>query len=372
MFMQTDLIPALDPNPLPAPYWLIKVLLVVTFFLHILAMNLLMGGGVVALVCKWRTKDRAEGNRIFFDVVKKLPVLLPATVTLGIAPLLFVQVLYGQYFYTSSIVMAWPWFLVLVFLILAYYGFYYVSFQSAKPRGRAWGTMLFSVILTLLIGFMYTNNLTLAESPLRWTEKYFANDSGWHLNLSEPTLIPRYLHFMIAAVAMGGLLLVFMALANWKRDVVYARQLFHFGGKAFSYGTMAQILVGLWFLASLPHEMQMLFMGGNLLATILLLAGTIGGVASIFLMSDALRKENIRAGAFYVPAITAVVILCMTWMRDILWDAYLKPYFHPEQFVVQTQWAVLPLFLVLFVSGVGFWLYMLKKYGLFGSVKTVQ
>ena len=67
---------------------------------------------------------------MFFDVAKKLPVLLPATITLGIAPLLFVQVLYGQYFYTSSIIVAWPWFLVLVLLTVAYYGFYYVSFQE--------------------------------------------------------------------------------------------------------------------------------------------------------------------------------------------------------------------------------------------------
>lgn len=37
--MQTNLIPAMDPNPLPAPFWLFKVLLIVTFFLHVLAMN---------------------------------------------------------------------------------------------------------------------------------------------------------------------------------------------------------------------------------------------------------------------------------------------------------------------------------------------
>jgi len=52
-----------------------------------------------------------------------------------------------------------------------------------------------------------------------------------NLNLSEPTLIPRFLHFMVAAVAMGGLLLVFMALANWKRDIEHARQLLQFGAR---------------------------------------------------------------------------------------------------------------------------------------------
>ena len=328
--MQPNLIPTLDPNPLPAPYWVFKLLLIVTFFLHIVAMNFMLGGGVLALVSKWRSKNQPKGNRVFFDVAKKLPVLLPATITLGIAPLLFVQVLYGQYFYTSSIIVAWPWFLVLVFLTIAYYGFYYVSFQSGQHHGRAGGVMLFSVILTFLIGFVYSNNLTLSQTPSRWGGKYFSNPAGWNLNLSEPTLIPRFLHFMVAAVAMGGLLLVFMALANWKRDTEYARQLLQFGGKGFMYATRAQILVGIWFLASLPRDMRMLYMGDNPLATILLLVGVAGGIGSIFLMSDALRKENIRVAASYVPGIVGVVILSMSVMRDILRNAYLKPYFQPD------------------------------------------
>ena len=47
--MPPNVIPTLDPNPLPAPYWVFKLLLIVTFFLHIVAMNFLLGGGVLAL-----------------------------------------------------------------------------------------------------------------------------------------------------------------------------------------------------------------------------------------------------------------------------------------------------------------------------------
>jgi hypothetical protein len=370
--MQPDLIPVLDPNPLPAPYWVFKLLLIVTFFLHILAMNFMLGGAVLALVSKWRSRKLQNGNRVFFDIAKKLPVFLPATITLGIAPRLFVQVLYGQFFYTSSIIMAWPWFLVLVLLTLAYYGFYYVSFHSKKNPGRAGFVMLFSVILVCVIGFVYSNNLTLSLVPSRWGAKYFANPSGWHLNLSEPTLIPRFLHFFVSAVAVGGILLVFVALANWKRDHEYARQVLQLGGKAFMYATMAQFLVGVWFLVSLPREMLMMFTGNNLVATALLLVGVFSASAAIFLMSYALRKENIRVAAYYVPGIVAVVILTMCVMRDILRDAYLKPYYHPERFIVHTQWSVFPLFLALFLGGVALWFVMLKRYGLFGAAKVAD
>lgn len=367
--MQTNLIPTIDPNPLPAPFWVFKLLLVVTFFLHILAMNFMLGGGVVALWAKWRAKDRALGSRVFFDVTRKLPSLLPATITLGIAPLLFMQVLYGRFFYTSSIIMAWPWFLVLVFLTIAYYGFYYVSFRSGQHPGRAGSVMLSSVILIFVIGFLFSNNLTLSQTPSRWGDKYFADPSGWNLNLTEPTLIPRFLHFMVAAVAIGGLLLVFLALANWTRDNAYAKALLQFGGKTFLYATMAQFAVGIWFLISLPRAMRMLFMGDNALATGLFLVGLAGGVAAIVLMSDALRKENLRTAAYVVPGILGVVILSMSEMRDILRDAYLQSYFRPEQFVVKTQWSVFPLFLLLFIGGVILWFVMLARYGLFSGPK---
>jgi hypothetical protein len=97
--------------------------------------------------------------------------------------------------------------------------------------------------------------------------------------------------------------------------------------------------------------------------------GVVGGLASIFLMSDALHRENIRMAAVVVPAITVVVIASMCVMRDILRDAYLKPYYQPGQFAVQTQSSVLALFLGLFVAGVALWLAMLWRYGALGGKK---
>jgi hypothetical protein len=366
------MVPTIDPNPLPAPYWLFKLLLIVTFYLHILAMNFMLGGTVLAVIARFSSKGKDFRNRIFLDVAKKIPTFLAATITLGIAPLLFVQVVYGQYFYTSSILMAWPWFLVLVLLIAAYYGFYFVAYNGKRRPGPSGVVLLVSLALVLIIAFIYSNNVTLMQSPTHWAAKYFASPSGWSNNLSDPTLIPRYLHFVTAAIAVGGILLVLLALARWKHDREYAGYIFQFGGKAFMYATMTQFLVGIWFLVSLPRDMRMLYMGDNLLATILFATGVLSAVAAIFLMSEALRKQNIRLAAYGVSSILAVVILCMTIMRDILRDAYLEPYFHPHQFAVKTQWAVLPVFLVLFLSAVALWFVMLKRYGLFTSTKPAE
>lgn len=362
-----NLIPTADPNPLPAPYWVLKLLLIVTFYLHILAMNFLMGGGVLAVVGRFRARNRENAIRTFFDVGRKLPALVAATITLGIAPLLFVQVLYGQYFYTSSVVMAWPWLLVLALLTIAYYGFYIASYHDERRSGRAAWVMLFSLALIFVIGFLFSNNLTLGQTPSRWAAKYFGNPGGWNLNLSEPTLFPRYLHFFTAAVAVGGLFLVLIAFARRKRDAEYARYVFQFGGQAFRYATMAQFAVGIWFLASLPRDQRMLFLGDNTLATSLLILGVVGGLAAIAVVGEALRKDNIRLAAVYGSGLTAFVVLCMSVMRDILRDAYLQPYFQPGQFAVKTQWSVFPLFLVVFLAGAVLWLVMMKRYGFFAG-----
>src|SRR5271165_5237833 len=92
-------IPNVDPMPLPGPVWLMMALLLVTFLLHLLAMNLTVGGTAIALMCTRRRKSDAFAGRLAADLLRVLPVSLAFTITLGVAALLFVQVLYGNLLY---------------------------------------------------------------------------------------------------------------------------------------------------------------------------------------------------------------------------------------------------------------------------------
>ena len=367
----SNLIPALDPNPLPGPYWMLKLLLVITFILHIVAMNFMLGGAVMALGAKWTAKDRSHGARVFFDVAKKLPALLPATITLGVAPLLFVQALYGQFFYTSSIVMAWPWFLVLVFVTIAYYGFYWVSFRGRRDARRAGQVMLAGTVLVTLVGFALSNNVTLEPDTRALGGEVLRPSLGLE---SEPGR--AHAHSALSALlCVGGGAWAESCWFSWRwptgsGTTSTRARLLSLGGKTFLYATMAQFVVGIVFLITLPREMRMLFMGDSPVASAMFLVGIAGGAAAIMVMSSALRKGDIRAAAFSRPPFSLVVIVSMTVMRDNLRDAYLKPYFHPEQFAVKTQWEALPLFLVLFVAGVVLWLVMMRRAGLLGGKKA--
>ena len=46
--MPANLIPALDPAALPGPPWLFHVLWVITFLIHLVFVNMVMGGSVLA------------------------------------------------------------------------------------------------------------------------------------------------------------------------------------------------------------------------------------------------------------------------------------------------------------------------------------
>ncbi len=356
----SQIVPIADPMPLPAPVWLFNILLIVTLALHFIAMNILVGGGVIAFIANLKSGGDDHGNRLFGDITGSLPRYLAATVTLGVAPLLFVQTLYGQFFYSASIIMGWAWFMVVLVVIVAYYGLYYVAYNRDSSIAK-W-VLGASVLFLMVVAFVNTNAFTLAQTPETWLAKYNADRSGMNVNLGDVTVIPRLLHMLLGAVAVGGLYVVIVGMFKWKDDRDYGAYLVRTGGRWFGIITVSQVLVGLWFLMALPRDQKMMFLGGNLPATILFVIGFFATIAIIMMANQALKGDDPRPGFKKVIALTGVVLVSMTIMRHMLRDSYLEPVFNTGDLAVKTQGSVLAIFLVLFVGGVVLWVYMLKRY----------
>ncbi|WP_457565403.1 hypothetical protein [Caldithrix abyssi] len=362
-----DIIPIIDPNPIPGPFWLFKLLLMVTFLLHILAMNMMMGVAVIALAAKFKIQNEMY-QKLYDNLKSKIPNLLPATITLGVAPLLFAQVLYGPYLYTATIISGWVWFSIIILLTVAYYGFYFVSFKKEEKFKKP--ILILSVALIMFIALIYTTNVLLYMQPQYWAEKYFEQPAGAHLFLDDATLIPRFLHFIIGALAIGGLFVAVIGYLKRKKEPEFAAFLIKHGGRWFMFATMAQFVVGSWFLVALPREQMLLFMGKNMAASILLVLSMGLTLLTIFMMSRKLKGEVLQAPVAAISFITFIVLVMMIVMRDILRDSYLGPYFRVEELSFQPQWGVLTLFLLLFAAGILVWLWMLKKYPFQADVKN--
>jgi hypothetical protein len=360
--MPDAVIPMPDPVPLPAPVWFLELLLVATFVLHIVSMNMLLGGGVIALAARLRARWSPELAGLSGDIVRILPSFFAATITLGIAPLLFVQTLYGQFFYTSSILIGWYWFAVLVLVVLAYYGLYLGAFRVEARSNKLVPVLAASISFILLVGFIYSNNFSLMLSPAVWLAKYHADPRGLSLNLEETSLFPRYLHFVTASLAIGGLMVAALGAFRWSRDRAYALFVMRHGAAWFLSATIAQFAVGTWFLLSLPREILGRLLTSDLPALGVLVLAVLLAVTAVVTMLAAFAKPDPRATVMTAAGLIAAVLAGMAWLRDWLRKAYLSEYFQVRELTTNTQWDVLLIFLVLFAGAALLWAVMIKRY----------
>lgn len=344
------LIPAADPLTLPGGWF--QFLLMLTFPLHLLAMNALVGTSLAALAA--HLLPGQPYRRLSHELAKTLPFLVAFTVNLGVAPLLFLNVLYGHLFYTSSILMGLFWLAVIPLVIIAYYLLYLYDFKFRQLSNGAMFILLLVLAILLAVGFIFSNNMTMMIAPETWN-RWFTTPGGTLLNLADPTLLPRYLHMMIGALAVGGLCTALYARTALKDDAETAAAGVRLGMGLFAWLSLLEILVGGWFLTTLQPGVLPLFMGGDITATALLAAGLLMALAALV---AGFRQQVVLAAWLTLP-----LLYVMAFMRDTVRTGALAPYCSLEKLPVagQPQWSPLVLFLVTLVVGLAIIGWMLGK-----------
>ena len=336
-------IPAPVPIPLPAPAWLVQLLLVFTFILHLVPMNLLVGGAVILSISSYLGRRHTHHRELARRATRAMPPVVAFTITLGVAPLLFLQLLYGQLFYTSSVLMAWSWLAVVLLVMLAYYGIYWFTMQQEELGPRAFWVILLTALLLLYVMKTFVENISLMQQPQDFYARFLAGAVGNYLGSNSPLVFARLTHFFLAALAVAGLGLAILA-RSWKAEApelaVWARR---YGLRWFQAGTGLEFLVGLWFLFSLPAEIRGIFLGGDRLATALLVVAVVLAVLAM-----AAARKSLAASSV---AILGTVSL-MAVIRHLVRIAYLRPYFDPHTLPVEGQWTVFAIFAVLLVAGI--------------------
>jgi hypothetical protein len=332
------LVPA--PDSIPVPWGWFQALLLLTFLVHILLMNTMFGAAFIALMSHFRrggaTSPCSE------SVSRTLPFIIAFTVNFGVAPLLFVQVLYGHFIYTSSILMAVFWLATIGLVITAYGLAYLYKYRYGKLGLVRVPVLLLIVTLFVAIAFVFVNNIGLMQAPATWV-RYFEEPRGLLLNLQDPMQLPRYLHFLLSSVAVGGLAIAGYFHRQQQRGDWSGSEWILTGCRWFSFATMVNVLVGLWFLFTLPQGVLNLATPEGQLLTALLAGGLV------------LSLPAIRAGLAgrVVPAInwTLGTVIVMVLARDLLRRALLAPWFTPSQLKVEPSFVPLVLFLGIFVLG---------------------
>jgi len=352
------IIPPLDPMPVPAPIWLLKGLLWVTFAIHLILMNLTLGGSLMSAVYAFKGKDRdLDLSR---GLARALPFVMPFTITFGVAPLLFVQVLYGPLFYSASILMATPFLAIIGVLIVAYYLMYLLGWQGDR-LGKLQGPIAAVIFLLLgYVGFTHVNLYSLMTDPSRFKAIYLSGPGGLHMNLAEPTILPRFLHMFLGALAVTGLFVAYFGQRRLKMEPEIGRWQFKAGVTWFASATVLNLGIGVWWLLAIPRETMIVFMGGSALATGAFVGGLVFAISALILALlgiNSLKPLPMLMGSVHTLIAT---ILCMVLMRDALRDALLKPAYDVWSLPTAPQWVAIALFLLLFVAGLAACGWLLK------------
>jgi hypothetical protein len=195
------------PFDQPAPTAFYLVLYLATFVLHVLPMAYVLAGSAVVVV-RTVLGSRPDDDPLVAHLREWLPFILSAAITAGIAPLLFLQILYRREFYTANLLLFNRWMAILPVLIVGFYSLYLVKGNWLWRQVLPLRLLVVSLILACFafIAWSWTENHVLSVATQAvWTEQYVSLRIAYL-----PTEIwPRM------GVWAGGVFPVMAALAAW-------------------------------------------------------------------------------------------------------------------------------------------------------------
>jgi len=331
---------------LSAPLWLITLLHVVTLTLHFVAMGMLFGG-TAALVLNRRLGRSPHASVARY--VRFLPTLMALTVTLGVAPLLFLQLVYHRQVYAAAIYSAWPWLGVVAAAIVAYSLLYSIAMSRREPSEVAPARLRWALLFLLFVSLVLSSVFTLAERPATIAWAWSANASGWALNPDLGRWLPRWLHMLSGALALGS-----FALAVFVRD---DDELFASTRASYLWSQIATMLLGVGALVGLGDDLVPYMRSAAVWWMLAAVVLALGSLHFVF------RKQLVAGGALLFVSLLAMVVNRHVARLVVLGDAL-----DPASLAVKPQWSVFVLFLVCFVAMLGIVAWMLNLF--FGEKKT--
>jgi hypothetical protein len=341
--MNTDLIPALDAAGLPGPPWLFHCLLVSTFFLHLVFMNLTLGGTLMAFVANLRSSGRSsDGNAVLAKRLMGINTYaISLAITTGVAPLLFVQVLYQQFFYSGTILLGWIWFSMLILLMIGYYA----AYLHKRFRGAWLGV---SALTFFGVAMIHVAVHLIHVQPAKWAQF----DASALSVLTDPTYWPRLLHFVLAAITFAALVSTWWAIRRARAgdDVELNTTIAKSTWRWALWATVLQMVDGFVLFGVLPKPVLLGFMRGGVATlgplTISILLG-IGLLMMLVRASNPVEKPGLVSGTLAALTLTIAV---MTVTRHQVRVLYLEPATSQFQATIVPQWGNFVLFAILLIA----------------------
>lgn len=306
-----------DPAGIPTHPLVFIALGVLTFALHIFAVQLMLGASGLTIVGAF--KNNPYWRRLAAAMINVAKVAVSVAIVLGVAPLLFVQVIYDPFWYTANVLSA-KWVIgfiaILILGYLAMYRFYFANYENKAlaqtPRCR-W-SMLVSIALMLVVGFIMHVLTSEMLHPEQWMEWYAPNGvvdpSGSGLHAFNPL---RFAFFISLAVpVVGAWLIAYRRFLRVRQgmDQGYLDWAAGLGIKLLTVGGLLSTVLAIAWMATLPQKLA----GFALSPWSLLIVIGAGG----FSLLGYLARRNHHGIAYWGIALGVVFGLMIAIGREVL------------------------------------------------------
>lgn len=312
------------PLPLPASPIDLQVAVVLLFAAHILFVNLMLGGALLTLAYELRGLRRPELDLLAQRIAATVTVNKSLAVVLGVGPLLVMNALYALHFYTANSLTGRAWIMIVPLVTTAFlllYAHKYSWRVLAERKGLHLALGAAGALLLLAVPFIFLANINLMLFPERWLDV-----EGFLSAVLLPNVVPRFLHFVLASVAVTALFL-----AGWlcRRSFPFENALPGLDrcetrrellSAAFG-ATVLQVVAGPLVLMTLPAGGFSWLMIGNLT-----LAVALGAVALVLLWREMAERGPLSARYWAVVAILGCTVGLMAFSRHLYREEVLAPH----------------------------------------------
>jgi hypothetical protein len=233
-------------------------------------------------------------------------------IVLGVAPLLFVQVVYDPFWYTSNVLSAW-WVMGFIGLLIAgyiaLYVFYWKNHNLEAEGGHGGMWLVLSLALLLAVGFIVhslTNQMLFPENWMGWyAPQGVVNPDGHSLHYWN---LPRFGFFIaLSAPVTGAWLFAYRRYlqASAQPDAAYLAWLAPLAQKLMLVGGVVAVLLGAVWMATLPEKMAWFALSPMSLVALLALLGT---VALPLVLKDRINQSLWGYAVFGAGAVALIVV----------------------------------------------------------------
>jgi len=302
---------------------LIEILHSLVFALHLVCVNVATAGPLICIWLHWR---EAGGDSLagragrYLAACSVLLLMVGSMVGIAVVAGLWTPVYrYALIERLSSKLFFGVWELIFSLVLLLIF----VVWWKIAPKCALWLRWVRS-LLALLAGtnlmyhfpflFIIAGQLA-TEGILKGNE---VNAADFRILMLNQEVLSRTFHFLIASVAMSGVMLIGYALriSRAGADSEDIKRVAIWGGRIALGSTLLQIPVGMWVMFSLPSDIQKQFMGGDMVTSGIFLLSVAAAFALMhYLASVAMGKTERKRLMKAIICMVLVIILMSVALR---------------------------------------------------------